>query len=120
MIWFLPEAGASRLALPQHPCRGLNDKHVTLQALEAVASTFLFFTSFHVPGTIYRFDLEQSEPEVWARIEIPVDTAELEVEQVFYPSKDGTRIPMYVLHRRDMQRDGSNLRKNADALLNRP
>ncbi|MEW6071110.1 MAG: prolyl oligopeptidase family serine peptidase [Planctomycetota bacterium] len=69
--------------------------------------TFLTFTSFHVPLTIYRYDLARGESEVWARTEIPVDTASLEVEQVFYPSKDGTRIPMFLLHRRGLVRDGA-------------
>jgi len=72
------------------------------------SEAFLTFTSFHVPPTIYRYDLAAGEPEVWARIDIPVDTDHLEVTQVYYASKDGTRIPMYVLHREDLERDGTS------------
>ena len=70
--------------------------------------TFLTFTSFHVPPTIYRYDVDFGDPEVWARIDIPVDTADLVVQQVFYASKDGTEIPMFVLHHRDLKKDGTN------------
>jgi len=48
------------------------------------------------------------EKRISRRIDIPVDTSELVVEQVFYPSKDGTKVPMFVLHHRDLVKDGSH------------
>ena len=46
-------------------------------------------------------------PGVWAKREVPVDPKPYVVEQVFYPSKDGTRIPMFLVHRKDVRKDGS-------------
>lgn len=69
---------------------------------------FLTFTSFNVPTSIYRFDVAEpdAEPELWARPDAPVDPALVEVEQVRYPSKDGTEISMFVVHRRGLVKDG--------------
>ena len=69
---------------------------------------FFIFTSFHVPTTIYRYDVATGEQQVWARLKVPVDTDNIEVEQVWYPSKDGTRIPMFLVHRKGLERDGKN------------
>ena len=67
---------------------------------------FVGYSSFHVPPTIYRFDLGTSEREVWAETDIPVDTENIEVTQVHYASKDGTRVPMFVVHRKDIELNG--------------
>jgi len=69
---------------------------------------FFTFSSLHVPPTIYRYDLESNEKEVWAAIDIPVDSESMTVKQVFYSSKDGTRVPMFVLHRKDLVWDHRN------------
>lgn len=63
------------------------------------ARAYLFFESFHVPRSIYEIDLADPEPRLWARPEIPVDPSEIETEQVFFPSRDGTRIPMFLVRR---------------------
>jgi prolyl oligopeptidase len=69
---------------------------------------YLNFTSFNYPPTIFRVDLERpgAEPEVWERPDVPVDPSTVEVEQVFYPSKDGTRVSMFVVHKKGLPRDG--------------
>lgn len=69
---------------------------------------FFVFTSFHVPTTIYRYDVATGVQQVWARLKVPVDTDKIEVEQVWYPSKDGTKIPMFLVHRKGLERDGKN------------
>jgi prolyl oligopeptidase len=69
---------------------------------------FLVHTSFHVPSTIYRMDLEDGAREVWSKIDIPIDMDQVEVEQVFYTSKDGTRVPMFIVHRKGLVLDGSH------------
>lgn len=70
--------------------------------------TFFSFSSFHIPATIYRNEVGTGKQDVWARLRIPVDSDKFSLKQVFYQSKDGTRIPMFLLHRRDMKLDGDN------------
>jgi prolyl oligopeptidase len=67
---------------------------------------FFSFTSFHVPTTIYRYDVGTGERSAWSTVDVPVDTDALEVEQAWYRSRDGTRVPMFLLHRKDVEPDG--------------
>jgi prolyl oligopeptidase len=69
---------------------------------------YLTFTSFNHPTTIFRVDLAapKAAPELWERPEAPVDPSMVEVEQVWYPSKDGTRISMFLVHRKGMVKNG--------------
>ncbi len=69
---------------------------------------FLTYTSFHVPTTTYRMDTETGEREVWFEVEVPIDTESMAVEQVWYESRDGTRVPMFLVHRKDVEPDGDN------------
>lgn len=68
---------------------------------------FYSFTSFVIPQTIYRTDLQGGEQSVWARIQVPIRSEDFQVEQVWYKSKDGTRVPMFLVHRRGLERTGS-------------
>lgn len=70
---------------------------------------FYVFTSFHIPTTIYRYDVSTGDQEVWAKIEVPVVSEKYEVEQIWYESKDNTRVPMFVVHTKDIKLDGSHL-----------
>uniref|UniRef100_A0A8C5ETA2 Prolyl endopeptidase n=1 Tax=Gouania willdenowi TaxID=441366 RepID=A0A8C5ETA2_GOUWI len=67
---------------------------------------FYNFTSFTTPGIIYHCDLSESKPEpkVFRQVESKPDVC----WQVFYSSKDGTQIPMFLVHAKDMKKDGSN------------
>ena len=69
---------------------------------------FFTFQTFHVPSTIYRYDLETGEQSIWAAPESPVDAAAYEVTQRWFTSKDGTDVPMFVVHQPDLLLDGSN------------
>jgi prolyl oligopeptidase len=69
---------------------------------------FFRFSSFHVPDTIYRYDVRGGKQEVWARLKVPIESEQFEVKQVWYLSKDGTRVPMFVMHRKGFKLDGSN------------
>ena len=69
---------------------------------------FFSFNSFHIPTTIYRYDIRKKTRDVWARLEVPIEGENLEVKQVWYNSKDGTRVPMFLLHARGIKLDGSN------------
>jgi prolyl oligopeptidase len=69
---------------------------------------FFSFSSFTFPPEIYRTGVASGETEVWARIEVPVDPSRFVVEQVWYPSKDGTQVSMFLVHGRDLERNGEN------------
>lgn len=69
---------------------------------------FFTFTSFVTPPTIYRYDVEKGTREVWAKENVPVASDRFEVKQVKYASKDGTLIPMFLVHRKDIRLDGSS------------
>ncbi|MEM7349399.1 MAG: prolyl oligopeptidase family serine peptidase [Acidobacteriota bacterium] len=72
------------------------------------SEAFLRFESFNEPRSIYRVDLATGDRSLWARPDVPVDPDEIVVEQVFYPSKDGTEVPMFIAHRKGLQRNGKN------------
>ena len=72
------------------------------------SEAFFYFSSFHVPPTIYRYDMDTGKKSVWARIDVPVDSDGMVLNQVFYTSKDGTRVPMFVLHGKEIDLDGKN------------
>lgn len=70
--------------------------------------TFYSFTSFTVPGTIYRYDLRTGQSTIFRQPKVDFDQAAYETKQVFYTSKDGTRIPMFLTHKRGLKLDGNN------------
>src|SRR5436190_12706789 len=62
--------------------------------------TFYSFTSFTVPGTIYRLDLRGGQSAVFREPKVDFNARDYETKQVFYQSQDGTRVPMFITHRR--------------------
>ena len=68
--------------------------------------TFFGYESFNTPDTIHRLDVSTGEVEVFRAPEVAFDPADYVVEQVFYESKDGTRVPMFISHHRDVEPDG--------------
>ncbi len=69
---------------------------------------FFGFTSYLVPTQIFRYDLKAKASAVWQKLASPIDADQFEVRQVRYPSKDGTQIPMFLVHRKGLKLDGSN------------
>ena len=69
---------------------------------------YFYYSSFVEVPRIYKTSVKTGQTELWSRIEYPVDTSEMTVEQVWYPSKDGTQISMFVVHRKDVALDGGN------------
>lgn len=69
---------------------------------------FFAFSSFVIPAEVYRYDVTRGESRVWARTEVPLDSSQFEVKQVWYASKDGTRVPMFVVAKKGLQLDGSS------------
>jgi prolyl oligopeptidase len=69
---------------------------------------FFSFTSFLFPPTVYRYDFISDEVTVFREPQIDFDASGYETRQVFYHSKDGTRIPMFITHRKGIGLDGNN------------
>ncbi len=68
--------------------------------------TFFSFSSFATPSTIYRYDVKSGQASVWAAPKLKFDPADYVVEQKFYKSKDGTRVPMFVVHKKGLDLKG--------------
>jgi prolyl oligopeptidase len=66
------------------------------------------FSSFTQPGQIYKTSIKRGASSLWAQIEIPADTSNVAVTQTWFASKDGTKVPMFVVHRKDVKLDGTN------------
>jgi prolyl oligopeptidase len=70
---------------------------------------FFGFQSFTVPPSIYHVDLNDLKSSLWAKVDAPsVDPSAYEVQQVWYTSKDGTRIPMFVVNKKGIEKNGKN------------
>ncbi len=70
--------------------------------------TFYGFSSFATPPSIYRYNVVTGESKLLRQAKVKFDPADYEVRQVFYHSKDGTRIPMFVAHKKGLKLDGTN------------
>ncbi len=70
--------------------------------------TFFSFTSYATPTSIYRYDLASDKVEQIRTPDVDFNPANYEVRQAFYHSKDGTRVPIIVTHRKGLQLDGAN------------
>ena len=70
--------------------------------------TFYSFTSFNTPATIYRYDLVAGRSEVFRQPKVAFNPADFETKQVFYQSKDGTKIPMFITAKKGLKLDGNN------------
>jgi prolyl oligopeptidase len=68
---------------------------------------FYSFESFIIPPTIYHYDVKTGKTEVFAKPRVPFASDQYEVKQVFYTSKDGTRIPMFISSKKGVKRDGN-------------
>ena len=90
---------------------------VALPGLGAVAGftgevgdseTFYSYTDYLTPLQVFHYDIQTNSSTLWRKPTIDASTDQYVTEQVFYTSKDGTRIPMFITHRRDMVRNGDN------------
>ena len=105
-VFDISDAGVAR-------SRGVIDQPgigaASLAAEEDRTDGFLTFASFNYPTTIFHVDLEKpSEPaRLWERPDVPVDPSTAEVEQVWYASKDGTRVSMFLIHKKGLTKNGA-------------
>ncbi len=72
----------------------------------SATETFYSFTNYITPPTHYRLDLEDNQSTVWRQPQLDFKTEDYVTERVFYESKDGTKVPMIVSHKKGLQRDG--------------
>jgi prolyl oligopeptidase len=70
--------------------------------------TFYSFTSFTTPGTIYRYNMVTGKSEVFRQPKVDFNPDNYETKQIFYHSKDGTPVPMFITHKKGIQLDGNN------------
>ena len=70
--------------------------------------TFYTFTSFTTPATIYRYDMVSGESTIFRQPKVEFNPDEYETTQVFYKSKDGTQVPMFITHKKGLPLDGNN------------
>ncbi|MEA5616230.1 prolyl oligopeptidase family protein [Cronbergia sp. UHCC 0137] len=70
--------------------------------------TFYSFTSFTTPGTIYHYDMKTGKSKIFRQPKVDFNPDEYETKQVFYPSKDGTQIPMFITHKKGIELDSNN------------
>lgn len=66
------------------------------------------FQSYFIPPTIYNYDLKTDKLSLYDRVQTDIDTSLYEVKQVWYPSKDGTKISMFLVHKKGLKLDGNN------------
>jgi prolyl oligopeptidase len=70
--------------------------------------TFYTYSSFNAPPTIYRYDMKTGKSELFRQAKVNFNPNDYEVKQVFYSSKDGTKVPMFIVHKKGIKLDGSN------------
>lgn len=70
--------------------------------------TFYSFVSFINPSTIYRYDFKTGQSSELFRPKVDFNPGDYITEQVFYNSKDGTKVPMFITHRKDFEKNGGN------------
>jgi len=70
---------------------------------------FYVFTSFTVPPTIYKYDIASGKSSIFRKPEVAFNPDAYETKQVFYTSKDGTKIPMFIINKKGIKKDGSNV-----------
>jgi len=84
-----------------------------VKGLEDQDDAYFEFSSFIVPRQVYKTSMKGGGVTLWAKVDLPIDPSPYLTEQVWYPSRDGTRVSMFIVRRKDMQKDGSH-----PALLN--
>jgi prolyl oligopeptidase len=70
--------------------------------------TFYSFSSFATPPSTYRYDIETGESTLLRRADVKFKPDDYETKQIFYTSKDGTRVPMFICHRKGVELNGNN------------
>jgi prolyl oligopeptidase len=123
---FVSRAGSSLFAgylkdvttqVRQHTVAGRFVRTVTLPGIgtasgfggePSASETFFSFTSFTAPPTAYRYALATGKAQLFVKPQLPFDPSRFEARQVFFTSKDGTRVPMFLVAKKGVVLDGRN------------
>ena len=69
---------------------------------------YFVYQSFTTPWEVHSLSMKTAETKLYSKVTVPVDPSPYVVEQVFYPSKDGTKVSMFIVRRKDLKKDGNN------------
>ena len=69
---------------------------------------FFGFTSFTTPGTVYKYDVDKNSYELYRAPKVNFNADDFVTQQIFFTSKDGTKVPMFLTHKKGLKKDGSN------------
>lgn len=69
---------------------------------------YYFFTSFTYPSTIFKYDIASGESTLYKKSKVKFNPEDYETKQIFYTSKDGTKVPMFITHKKGIKMDGKN------------
>ena len=101
----------------QHDLAGKLEREIALPGLGSAGgfggkkedkTLFYTFTSFNYPPVIFQYDIASGQSRLFRKSEAKFKPDDYEVKQVFYASKDGTRIPMFIVHKKGLKCDGRN------------
>ncbi len=70
--------------------------------------TFYSYSSYNAPPTIYHYDLKNGKSTLYRKADVKFDPSKFEVKEVFYTSKDGTKVPMFITYKKGIKLDGKN------------
>jgi len=96
---------------------GVLDREIQLPGIGTVGGfsgkkddtmAFYSYTSFNTPGEVYKYDFTTNQSSLHFRPEVKFNPEDFEVNQVFYASKDGTKIPMFIVHKKGLELNGKN------------
>ena len=101
----------------QFSLEGQMEKEVALPTIGSVGGfggkkedmeLFYTFSSFTFPPSTYRYNIATGESELFRKPEVPFNPEDFETKQVFYESHDGTKVPMFIVHKKGLEMDGKN------------
>lgn len=103
--------------LYQFDISGANKKEIALPGIGSASGisgkkedteAFYTYTSFTNPGEIYHYDVSTGATTLFRKTEVKFNAEDFETKQVFYTSKDGTKVPMFIMHKKGLKPDGNN------------
>lgn len=101
----------------QYTYDGMKQKDLDLPGIGTVSigkseknevETFYTFSNFTTPGTVYKLNINTGESELYTKPNFKIASENFETKQVWYTSKDGTKVPMFIVHKKGIKLDGSN------------
>ncbi len=101
----------------QYSYEGVKVKDIELPGIGTVslgkaektdAATFYTFSNFTTPGTVYKLDINSGKSELYNKPNFKISSDDFETKQVWYTSKDGTKVPMFIVHKKGIKMDGNN------------